>query len=84
MALFNSHTKCARCREKGVGDDPCVKKLECQSTAAGHPNLQVLERTWKKSMTESDATPILVDPTEVTLLDGYMQTSHRLLNQHLL
>ena len=30
MALFDSHKKCARCREKGVGDDPCVKKLECQ------------------------------------------------------
>ena len=30
MALFDSHKKCARCREKGVGDDPFVLKLECQ------------------------------------------------------
>ena len=29
MALFDNHKKCARCREKGVGDDPCVKKLDC-------------------------------------------------------
>ena len=25
MALFDNHKKCARCRDKGVGDDPCVK-----------------------------------------------------------
>ena len=30
MALFDNHQKCARCRDKGVGDDPCVKKLDCQ------------------------------------------------------
>ena len=24
MALFDSHSKCAHCREKGIGDDPCV------------------------------------------------------------
>ena len=30
MALFDSHAKCARCREKGIGDDPCVKKKQCQ------------------------------------------------------
>ena len=30
MALFDNHKKCARCCEKGVGDDPCVKKQDCQ------------------------------------------------------
>ena len=29
MALFDSHTKCARCREKGVGSDGCVEKKPC-------------------------------------------------------
>ena len=29
MAVFDSHRKCARCRDKGVGDDLCVKKQEC-------------------------------------------------------
>ena len=24
MALFDGHFKSARCRDKGVGDDPCV------------------------------------------------------------
>ena len=26
MALFDGHMKCARCRDKGVGDDPGLKK----------------------------------------------------------
>ena len=25
MAAFDLHKKCARCRDKGIGDDPCVK-----------------------------------------------------------
>ena len=80
MALFDSHKKCARCREKGVGDDPCVKKLDCQICKAFTPSqVQLATPTYKskkergeqkKSMTEmsSDATPTLMDPSEVTLL----------------
>ena len=30
MALFDAHAKCARCREKGIGQDPCVEKKPCQ------------------------------------------------------
>ena len=29
MALFDLHTKCARCHEKGIGDDDCVVKKPC-------------------------------------------------------
>ena len=29
MAGFDTHSKCARCRDKGLGDDPCVLKKEC-------------------------------------------------------
>ena len=29
MAGFDGHKKCARCREKKLGDDPCVKDLVC-------------------------------------------------------
>ena len=72
MALFDSQKKCARCREKGVGDDPCVKKIDCQICKVFTPSqVQHLatptykarkERgEQKKSMTElsSDATPTL-------------------------
>ena len=30
MALFDLHTKCAKCREKVVGQDPCVEKKPCK------------------------------------------------------
>ena len=30
MALFDAHSKCARCRDKGIGQDPCVEKKPCQ------------------------------------------------------
>ena len=29
MALFDLHTKCACCREKGIGGDDCVLKKPC-------------------------------------------------------
>ena len=32
MALFDGHLKCTRCRDKGVGDDPCILKKDFQSS----------------------------------------------------
>ena len=29
MAVFDSHLKCACCRDKGVGEDLCVQKKDC-------------------------------------------------------
>ena len=79
MALFDNHKKCAHHREKGVGDDPCVKKQDCQICKAFTPSqiLQLATPTYKarkergeqkKSEASSDATPTLVDPSDVTLL----------------
>ena len=79
MALFDNHKKCARCCEKGVGDDPCVKKQDCQICKAFMPSqiIQLATPTYKarkergeqkKSEASSDTTPTLVDPSEVTLL----------------
>ena len=80
MALLDSHRKCARCRDKGVGDDPCVKKMDFDICKAFMPaqinQLSTLtyqsrkEREQKKSTTDSpaSATPTHVDPSEVTLL----------------
>ena len=75
MALFDNHQKCARCRDKGVGDDPCVKKLDCQicksfTPAQIHqlatPTYQ--ERKERSEQKKASTTPTLVDPSEVTLL----------------
>ena len=79
MALFDNHNKCVCCREKGVGDDPCVKKQDCQICKVFTPSqvIQLAIPTYKarkergeqkKSEASSDATPTLVDPSEVTLL----------------
>ena len=29
MAIFDSHSVCARCRDKGKDKDPCMEKLQC-------------------------------------------------------
>ena len=70
----------SRCREKGVGDDPCVQKRDCQICKAFTPaQLKQLstpiyqsrkERDLKKMASDSPAsvTPTLMDPSEVTLL----------------
>ena len=79
MALFDNHQKCARCRDKGVGDDPCVKKLDCQICKSFTPAQihQLATPTYKERKERSEqkraegnasTTPTLVDPSEVTLL----------------
>ena len=80
MAVFDNHKKCGRCREKRLGDDPCVQKLDCQICQAFTPAQvkQLFTHTYqsrkecdlKKTATDSSAsaTPTLVDPSEVTLL----------------
>ena len=34
IAAFDAHKKCARCRDKKLGDDPCVKNQLCTTGAA--------------------------------------------------
>ena len=79
MALFDNHQKCAHCRDKGVGDDPCVKKLDCQICKSFTPAQihQLATPTYKERKERSEqkrvegnasTTPTLVDPSDVTLL----------------
>ena len=30
MALFDKHQRCAQCRDKGPGNDPCVLNQNCE------------------------------------------------------
>ena len=87
MASFDNHKKCAHCREKGVGDNSCVQKRDCQICKAFTPaQLKQLstptyqsrkERDLKKMASDSPAsvTPTLMDPSEVTLLGRVHQES---------
>ena len=67
MAVFDNHKKCAHCRDKGVGDDPCVKKQECKICLTYQSRK---EHELKKSSSDSpaSATPTLVDPANVSVL----------------
>ena len=74
MAGFDSHSKCAHCRDKGVGDDPCVLKKECD-VCKGFTPVQIQQlstptyRDQKENkVTASSSTPTLVDPAHVSVL----------------
>ena len=62
MALFDSHKKFVRCREKGVDDDPCVKKLDCQICKAFTPaQIQQLSTSTYKSRKEREQMKTVTD-----------------------
>ena len=74
MTLFDGHLKCARCRDKGVGDDPCVLKHDCPICKAFTPEqiLQLATSTYRegknKEKVSTSPTPTLVDPSQVSVL----------------
>ena len=39
MTIFDGHLKCARCWDKGVGEDNCVLKKDCPLCKASTPEL---------------------------------------------
>ena len=68
MALFDSHLECARCRDKGIGDDPCVKKKQCQiydnlseqqKLQLATPTYRVRKELQKKSSSPSHSLTLL-------------------------
>ena len=72
MALFDSHNKCARCREKGLGSDAYVEKKPCQicDNFSEEQKLQLATpkyRAHKKLQKKTDS-PSHVDPSDVTVL----------------
>ena len=75
MALFDGHLKCVRCRDKGIGDDPCVLKRDCPISKAFTPE-QILqlatptyrERKNKEKKVSASPTPTLMDPSQVSVL----------------
>ena len=74
MAGFDSHSKCAHCRDKGLGDDPCVQKKECAICRGFTPEqtLQLSTPSYRdrkdKKATASSSTPTLMDSAHVSVL----------------
>ena len=70
MASFDQHSRCARCRDKGHGDDACVKKLPCEFCELLTPEqvLQLSTPTYKLRKDWKQERESLVDPSSVTVL----------------
>ena len=87
MALFDTHTKCARCHDKGLGQDACVEKKDfviCNNFTA-EQKLQLATPTYRarkdKELQKKTASPSLVDPSRrlLSLLLGRLKVARVIL-----
>ena len=82
MASFDSHSFCARCREKSKGSDPCISHNDCpacnsltedQRLQLSTPSYRIKKekRELKKSSdtpNKDSASSSLIDPSSVTVV----------------
>ena len=75
MASFDKHSRCARCRDKGQGDVPCVKQLACEFCDLLFPEqvLQLATPTYKIRKEKQKSKDVLVDPSSVTVVSHVEQ-----------
>ena len=82
MASFDSHSFCARCREKGKGSDPCISHNDCtacnsltedQRIQLSTPSYRLKKE--KRDLKKFSDTPAkdstsssLIDPSSVTVV----------------
>ena len=73
MASFDTHIRCARCRSKGSGSDPCVQgKDDCAACLLRTPEQrkQLATPTYKlhKEKKSSVKQDVLIDPSQVNVV----------------
>ena len=68
MAAFDLHEKCARCRDKKVGEDPCVKGQECV-ICEGFSDAQ-RETTPSYKIRKEKISGSLVSPKDMTIISA--------------
>ena len=70
MASFDTHSRCARCRDKGMGEDPCVAKLPCEYCDLLTPEqvIQLARPTYKLRKEKAKSKETLIDPASVTVV----------------
>ena len=76
MALFDSHSKCETCREKGLGTDPCSEKKDCEiyDSFTSEQKKQLATPTYRtrkehqKKGSSLPASPQNVNPADVTVM----------------
>ena len=74
-ASFDQHSRCAHCRDKGHGNDACVKKLPCEFCELLTPEqvVQLATPTYKLRKDKKQECESLVDPSSVTVLSSVDQ-----------
>ena len=68
MAGFDLHKKCARCRDKKVGDDPCVKGQDCEICDSFSDSQRGMLATPQYQIREDKKAGLLVSPSKVTVV----------------
>ena len=70
MASFDTHSHCARCRDKGLGEDPCVSKLPCEYCDLLTPEqvIQLATPTYKLRKEKANCKETFIDPASVTVV----------------
>ena len=68
MAGFDLHKKCARCRDKKLGDDPCVKDQDCELCANFSDAQKGMLATPQYQIRKDKKAGILVSPSKVTVV----------------
>ena len=75
MANFDKHSRCARCCDKGHGEDPCVKHLQCEFCDLLTPEqvVQLATPTYKLRKEKQKGKDVLIDPNAVTVISHVEQ-----------
>ena len=68
MVGFDFHKKCAHCRDKGIGDDPCVKDKPCSMCDSFSDEQRELISTPSYRIRKERKARTLVSPKEVEVI----------------
>ena len=68
MAAFDLHERCARCREKKLGGDPCVKDKPCSLCDQFSDSQKETLSTPSYRIRKERKAGLLVSPKEVTVI----------------
>ena len=70
MAGFDPHDKCARCRDKRIGEDNCVLDRPCQICDAFFDSQKELLATPSYRIRKDKKAGLLVSPKDVTVISS--------------
>ena len=76
MAAFDLNDKCARCRDKKIGEDPCVKGLDCLICEGFSDSQRDTLSTPAYKIRKDRKSGALVSPKEVTVISAVESESH--------